>query len=129
MSDDATPAKVRLTDGLGPLPEPAAETVMDLCADHEGPVEAWQYLPADEMLYTADQMRDYAAQEVGAALERVIAERDKLRAALGSIHWRVARSDTAFDDIAAAVLTEVCEQACPELRALGPNVNLTGAPR
>ena len=53
-------------------------------------------------------------------------EIERLRAALGSIHWRVARSDTAFDDIAAAVLTEICEQACPELRALGPNVELTG---
>ena len=77
MNGQATPAKVRLTDGLGPLPEPAAETVMDLYADHEGPVEAWQYLPADAMLYTANQMRDYAAQEVAAAIERVISERNK----------------------------------------------------
>jgi hypothetical protein len=111
-----------LTEQLGPLPMPAAETAMDLCADHEGPVEAWQYLPADAMLYTANQMRGYATQEVAAALERAISDLDKLRAALGSIHWRVARSDAAFDDFAAAVLTEVCEQACPELRALGPNV-------
>jgi hypothetical protein len=74
MSDDATPAKVRLTDGLGPLPEPAAEAVMDLCADHQGPVEACQYLPADSMLYTADQMRDYAAEEMARA---VAAERER----------------------------------------------------
>ena len=49
------------------------------------------------------------------------AELAKLRAALGAVHWRVSRPDTAFDDMTAAVLAEVCEQACPELRALGPN--------
>jgi hypothetical protein len=74
MTDQATPAKVRLTDGLGPLPEPAAEAVMDLCADHQGPVEACQYLPAYSMLYTADQMRDYAAAEMARA---VAAERER----------------------------------------------------
>ncbi len=71
-----------------------------------------RYLRAD-LLY--HQAREIAAQEAAAEIGR-------LRAALGSIHWRVARSDTAFDDVAAAVLAEVCEQACPELRALGPNV-------
>jgi hypothetical protein len=84
MTNERTPAEVRLTAGLGPLPEPAAEAVMDLCADHQGPVEAWQYLPADAMLYTANQMRSYAAAEMVRAVsaerarwtEAVMAELD-----------------------------------------------------
>lgn len=83
-AENDTPGLVRLSEGLGPLPEPAAEAVMDLCADHQGPVEAWQYLPADAMLYTANQMRDYAAAEMARAVaterarwtEAVIAELD-----------------------------------------------------
>ena len=56
MSNDSMPAKVRLTDGLGPLPEPA------LWEDsiHDAPA----------MAYTADQMRKYAAQQVAAERER-----------------------------------------------------------
>ena len=55
---------------LPPLPEPAAEVVMDLCADHQGPVEACEYLPADTMLYTAEQMHTYALAARTAALDR-----------------------------------------------------------
>ena len=78
----AEPLALRLIDGLGPLPEPAAEAVMDLCADHEGPVEAWQYLPADAMLYTANQMRAYATKAVAAQaaeLEALRADAERYR--------------------------------------------------
>ena len=57
-----------------PLPEPAAEAAMDLCADHQGPVEACQYLPADTRLYTADQMHAYGQACADAA---VAAERER----------------------------------------------------
>ncbi len=58
MTDDATPAKVRLTDGLGPLPAHSYEWL------HCGKLEA--------TLYTADQMRAYAAAAVAAERERWI---------------------------------------------------------
>ena len=60
MTDQATPAKVRLTDGLGPLPKAhlraEALAVMNAGWEHGGHV------------YSGDQMRAYAAQEVAAAL-------------------------------------------------------------
>jgi len=34
------------------LSQPVAETVMDICADHEGPIEAMDYLPCGTMLYS-----------------------------------------------------------------------------
>jgi hypothetical protein len=60
----------------------------------------------------------HAKSAIAAELAHRDMEIQMLRAALGAVHWRVSRSDTAFDDIAAAVLAEVCEQACPALRAL-----------
>ena len=35
-----------------PMGSPVAETVMDLCADHEGPVEALAFLRSGTFLYT-----------------------------------------------------------------------------
>lgn len=64
-------------------PEPAAETVMDLFQDHEGPVEALDYLPIGTKLYTADQLRTAIEAAVAAALasqaEKHTAELAKLR--------------------------------------------------
>ena len=54
MSDTNKPA----------LPEPAAETVMDLFQDHEGPVAALECLPIGTKLYTADQLRTAIAAAV-----------------------------------------------------------------
>ena len=35
-----------------PMGSPAAEAVMDLCADHQGPVEAMTYIPEGTPLFT-----------------------------------------------------------------------------
>ena len=59
---------------------------------------------------------------------QAVAEVQRLRAALGAVHWRVSRSDTAFDEFAAAVLADVCEQALPELHALRPQQSETATP-
>ena len=63
MTDQATPAKVRLTDGLGPLPEAAFPAV------REGDLQTacWEV-----DTYTADQMCAYAAAAVAADRERII---------------------------------------------------------
>ena len=58
MSDELSPAKVRLTDGLGPLPEPVHREFREPCER-----------------YTAAQMRAYASQEV----TRAHAEIERLR--------------------------------------------------
>ena len=50
-SANPTPHKVLAQSGAHPV----AETVMDLCADHEGPVEAFTYLPKGTKLYAYPQ--------------------------------------------------------------------------
>lgn len=77
MTDDAPqgdPPAFRSNDGLGPLPEPPTFYRYQFQA-HYGPVwrssaENWNGCPplASEGLYSAEQMRAYAAQ--GAAVER-----------------------------------------------------------
>ena len=60
MSDDATPANVRLTDGLGPLPEPAwRERVYSGHGNED--VHEW---------YTAQQMREREAAVIAACAKR-----------------------------------------------------------
>lgn len=77
----------------------------------------------EKRLIDSTDMCDLMGITTPAGLMReAAAEIARLRSALSSVHWRVSRSDTAFDDITAAVLAEVCEQACPDLRALRPNV-------
>ena len=75
-----------MTDTIKPpLPEPAAEAAMDLCADHEGPVEACQYLPDGTRLYTADQMHAYAqaCADAAVAQERERAARLAVEVSMG----------------------------------------------
>lgn len=76
MDDKATPAVLRLNGQLGFLPEPPAFYRYQF-QSHYGPVwrssaENWNGCPplASEGLYSADQMRAYAAQEVAAERER-----------------------------------------------------------
>jgi hypothetical protein len=64
---------------LPPLPEPAAEAAMNLFADHQGPVEACQYLPADAALFTTDQMHAFRADGITAATAALRAELAKIR--------------------------------------------------
>ena len=74
MTDDATPAKVRLTDGLGPLPEPAGFSA----GTHDGALftlkrSAGKNFAKGAMQplcewYSAEQMR--AAFEAGRLAER-----------------------------------------------------------
>lgn len=80
MTDDAPqgdPQAFRLNDGLGPLPEPPTFYRYQFQA-HYGPVwrssaENWNGCPpiASEGLYSADQMRAYAAQQVAAERESI----------------------------------------------------------
>ena len=64
MTDDATPAKVRLTDGLGPLPEPAHRERVYGGHGNEDVVE-W---------YTAAQMREREAAVIAACAARCEAQ-------------------------------------------------------
>lgn len=67
-----------MTDELPALPYAAAEATMDLYADHQGPVEAMQFLPEDTLLFTADQMRAYAAAAVAAERAKWLADAERL---------------------------------------------------
>lgn len=79
MTDDAPqgdPPAFRSNDGLGPLPDPPTFYRYQFQA-HYGPVwrssaENWNGCPplASEGLYSAEQMRAYAAQQVAAERER-----------------------------------------------------------
>lgn len=68
MSDDATPAKVRLTDGLGPLPEPAGLVA------HEGGFRCAPWV-SSEPAYSADQMREYAEHALARERQRTMFSR------------------------------------------------------
>lgn len=94
MTDDATPAKVRLTDGLGLLPEPATHGTFP------GPHG-----------YSAEQMR--AERERAAAALRACAIAQQCIQAAYDEHW--ASFDALSDDFddAMAALAE----------AGGPNYN------
>lgn len=52
-SGDTYKARAALSAHLSELPmgQPVAEAVMDLCADHQGPVEAMAYIPEGTPLY------------------------------------------------------------------------------
>ena len=58
MQTEVAPAKVRLSDELGQLPEP------DMC--HEMARDDWR----EDWSYSADAMRAYAAEQVAAERER-----------------------------------------------------------
>ena len=58
MQTEVAPAKVRLRDELGQLPEP------DVC--HEMARDDWR----EDWSYSADAMRAYAAEQVAAERER-----------------------------------------------------------
>ena len=75
MSDELSPAKVRLTAGLGPLPEPAAMTTSyEVVPAGQGsamcPGGTLRACGRVAVGYTADQMRAYAAKEAAAERER-----------------------------------------------------------
>lgn len=79
MAESDTPAKVGFSEGLGPLPEPPVFYRYQF-QSHYGPVwrsstENWNGCPplASEGLYSADQMRAYAAEQVAAERERILA--------------------------------------------------------
>lgn len=67
MTDKATPQGLALTEGLGPLPDAVAHVHSDgdFCQDRYYGNSGWPVA-----LYTADQMRAYAAQERAAERER-----------------------------------------------------------
>lgn len=46
-------ARAALSEHLSELPmgEPVAEAIMNLCADHQGPVEAMAYIPEGTFLF------------------------------------------------------------------------------
>jgi hypothetical protein len=100
MTDQATPAQVRLTDGLGPLP--ATEWLLHMPAAQYEP--EWT---SSQEGYEASQMLDYAASEVAKERKRL---HDLLR--------RVA--DEPNIDKARAIA---------DAELYGPNVELSGHQR
>lgn len=78
MTDQATPAKVRLTDGLGPLVD------AEMAAYYEG--EYGDHSTARARLL--DFARVVIAAECVAAREAVAAERERIRATLLEWHER-----------------------------------------
>lgn len=70
MTNEASPAQVpALSEGLGPLPDQVAHVHSDgdFCQDRYYGTSEW---PVD--LYTADQMRAYAAAAVAAEHARIV---------------------------------------------------------
>ena len=107
MSDDATPAKVRLTDELGPLPP----------LTHLGDYTNWGY--------DAHNMRSYARREIQRA---VAAERERCAAicdARSADHWRAYsdKSSPHFCDARFEAFSDESEECATLIR--GDNVELT----
>ena len=65
MSDRLLPAKARLTDWLGPLPEPDKH-----CFDDDVGRDVWSY--------SAAKMREYAMREISNELHRVADRLDEI---------------------------------------------------
>ena len=79
MTEEATPANVRLTDGLGPLP--ATGYVLAREGDGHSDLRLMS-----EPAYTEEQMRAYAAEQVAAERERCsVLTDDMLRYAMAAL--------------------------------------------
>lgn len=117
MTDDAPqgdPPAFRSNDGLGPLPESPTFYRYQFQA-HYGPVwrssaENWNGCPplASEGLYSAEQMRAYAAQGAAAERERIF----------GHIRGAMGHAEAGYDDVAWRLLATL----------VGPNSKLKGGP-
>jgi hypothetical protein len=96
MNNERSPAEVRLTDGLGPLPEADVQWV-------DGK-DQWGYDDYSHA-YSAEAMTAYAAQQVTAERERINALVAEIRA-----HWIKANGEESMSvsalDVIAGVIAD-----------------------